>query len=131
MNNNKQLYVKTFCQYTDKFINLAEEVLPGNIDVKYAKNGIYAMKKINPKLLIEHWFVYIYLPYKDKIDNDDIDFLLKGDYSFLDSIKGGHKGKAVLLKIQELISDVDESYINNARDYTVKLSKLSLLYASN
>ena len=129
--NNKQLYIRTFCEYTDKFIKLAENVLPGNIDVKYAKNGIYALKKINPKLLIEHWFIYIYVPYKDKINNNDINFLLKGDYSFLDGIKGGHKGKAVLLKIQELISNIHESHIDNARDYTVKLSKLSLLYASN
>ena len=129
--NNKQFYIKTFCEYTDKFIKLAEKVLPGNIDVKYAKNGIYALKKINPKLLIEYWFIYIYIPYKDRINNNDIDFLLKGDYSFLDTIKGGHKGKAVLLKIQQLITDIDDSYIDKARDYTVKLSKLSLLYASN
>jgi hypothetical protein len=129
--SNKQFYIKTFCEYTDKFIQLAEKVLPGNIDVKYAKNGIYALKKINPKLLIEHWFIYIYVPYKDKINNNDIDFLLKGDYSFLDGVKGGHKGKAVLLKIQELITNVDKTYIDTATDYTVKLSKLSLLYASN
>jgi hypothetical protein len=129
--NNKQFYIKTFCEYTDKFIKLAEKVLPGNIDVKYAKNGIYALKKINPKLLIEYWFIYIYIPYKDRINNNDIDFLLKGDYSFLDEIKGGHKGKAVLLKIQELITDIDDTHIDSARDYTIKLSKLSLLYASN
>ena len=128
--SNKQFYIKTFCEYTDKFIQLAEKVLPGNIDVKYAKNGIYALKKINPKLLIEHWFIYIYVPYKDKINNNDIDFLLKGDYSFLDGVKGGHKGKAVLLKIQELITNVDKTYIDTATDYTIKLSKLSLLYAS-
>ena len=77
---NTQL-VKVFNDIFFSFVNLISNTFPNDLDVTIAKNKLYAIKKINPKMIIKIWKNYITDRYRDSIERGDIDFFIEKNYS--------------------------------------------------
>ena len=128
--NKKPLYLKSFGTCIDEFIKLVEDEFPNDVDVKYAKNGISAIKKSNPRMLVECWLKYVYIPNKDKIHNNDLSFIIDGDHGILDDFDGGAKVKDALFRLKEPISKLNKDMVTKLATYILNMSKLSVLYFS-
>ena len=73
--------VKTFNDHFMEFIDDVLVVFPSNMEIILARTTLLGIKKINPSLLIRYWYDYVNVPYKENIDNGDIDFFIEKDYS--------------------------------------------------
>lgn len=73
--------VKIFNDIFFKFVNLISNTFPNDLDVTIAKNKLYAIRKINPKMIIKIWKKHITDMYKDSIEKGDIDFFIEKNYS--------------------------------------------------
>ena len=69
-------FLKAFNIQFEEFVNDIQNVFPGDVDILTAKNGLIAIRKANPKLLVRIWIKYIYIPYKEQIESGNIDFFL-------------------------------------------------------
>jgi len=128
--NKKPLYLKNFGTCIDEFIKTVEDEFPNDVDVKYAKNGIATIKKSNPRVLVEYWLKYVYIPNKDKIHNGDVSFIIDGDHRVLDGFDGGAKVKDALFRLKDPISKLNKDLITKLATYILNMSKLSVLYFS-
>lgn len=70
-----------FNNHFSEFVNDIHNVFPDDPDILTAKNGLLAIRKANPKLIVKIWKKYVAEPYKDKIDSGDIEFFITKDYS--------------------------------------------------
>ena len=70
-----------FNDHFGEFVSDIQSVFPDDPDILTAKNGLIAIRKVNPKLLVKIWKKYVAEPYKDRIDAGDIEFFITKDYS--------------------------------------------------
>jgi len=78
-------FLSAFNKQIENFINELSELYPKDLDIAFAKNTIYLLKKANPKKLLEIFKAYI-TPFEDQILKRNEDFFLKRKY---DDIHGG------------------------------------------
>ena len=60
--------VPVFNDHFAEFVGDIQSVFPDDPDLLTAKNSLFAIRKVNPKLLVRIWLKYVVTPYKDKID---------------------------------------------------------------
>ena len=66
--------VTVFNDHFSDFVNDVQSVFPNDADILTAKNALIAIRKANPKLLVRIWIKYVYSPYKQQIEDGDINF---------------------------------------------------------
>ena len=121
--------VQAFNNHLDEFFNDIILVFPNDVEIKTAKIGISAIKSMNPSLIIKIWHKYISLPYKNEIENGDIDFFLNKDYT--NDLSNSENTSLILNKIdmlRDLIKQLGDSNLIKAKNYVQNLSKISYLY---
>ena len=74
-------FLTVFNNHFSEFIDDIHNVFPDDADVLTAKNALIAVRKANPKLLVNFWVSLVYTPYKQQIDAGDINFFIDKDYS--------------------------------------------------
>ena len=107
-------------------------IFPENDDIKVAKKSFETIKRLNTTAIIKAWYLHVYLPYKDIIDDNNIDFFIQKDYS--NELSGVNKGGDILNmidKIRKPISEMGESNKSHCAKYIQNLSKLSFMYTSH
>jgi hypothetical protein len=112
-------------QFTE-FVNDVQNVFPDDTDVLAAKNALIAIRKANPRLLVNIWLNQVYLPYKDEIDNGNIDFFLNKDYA--DDFSNNNKSDKIVSSINRLKTPIRNMGPENqakTMKYIQLLSKLS------
>tara|TARA_Y100000992_G_scaffold300623_2_gene269649 strand:- start:1251 stop:1652 length:402 start_codon:yes stop_codon:yes gene_type:complete len=129
---SKSTYLSTF---NKQFIDFLEDILisfPNNKDILNMQNTILTVKKINPSLLIKLWYSFVYQPYYQKIENDDISFFLDKNYS--EDIKLLDDQKTTLEAIERLrnpIKELDKDNQDKCMKYLKNLSLLSKMYTES
>lgn len=126
----KQIYMSNFNKCSCEFIQIIVKEFPDDIDVIYAKNTIYALQKTNPRILIQYWLTYIYIPNKESIHNLDISFIVNDDYKALEEFRGGEQVREVLVRLRQPISNLNDDIKKKASTCILNMSKLSFLYFS-
>ena len=100
-----------------EFINDIQLVFPNDVDILAAKNSLIAIRKANPKLLIQIWKTYIIAPYGQEIIDGDIQFFISKDYSN-DFSKTDNSGK-----IMEAINRLRAPVMNMTAEDQAKTMK--------
>ena len=121
--------VKPFNTHLMEFVDEISEVFPNDREIKLGRIALKAIKKVNPSLLIRYWYQYIYLPYKEKINEGDIEFFIEKDYSqdvqlFDDP---GYFMKAID-KFRGPIREMDNENKEKALKYVQNLCQMSVMY---
>ena len=121
--------VKPFNTHLMEFVDEISEVFPKDREIKLGRIALKAIKKVNPSLLIRYWYQYIYLPYKEKINEGDIEFFIEKDYSqdvqlFDDP---GYFMKAID-KFRGPIREMDNENKEKALKYVQNLCQMSVMY---
>ena len=118
-----------FNDHFAEFVNAIQEVFPEDPDILTAKNGLIAIRKANPKLLIKIWNMYIITPYKSQIEAGNIDFFLEKDYSS-DLVNAGNSTQIMesINRLRGPVQQMNENERKNVVKYLQNLSKLSALH---
>ena len=75
--------VSSFNNYFEEFVKSIRCVFPYMEDLEIAEKAIQTIRKINPKLVLKSFKKYFLEPYANQIENGDITFFIKNDYSYI------------------------------------------------
>ena len=123
-----QTYLTAFVTQMVNFINDMILICPKDTDFKVFKNGIFLLKKTNPKKIANIFRDYI-TQYRKKIEDKDENFFLNNEYSELD-ISNEENFTTIMNKLKSYWSDLTD--INKAKvwQYLQVLLKLNdMIYA--
>ena len=121
-------FVTLFNNHFAEFVNDIQSVFPNDADILTAKNALISIRKANPKLLVRIWIKYIYTPYKQQIEDGDINFFLTKDYT-TDLARNDNADK-IMESIDRLMVPVKDMSTDNqtkTMKYIQNLSKLAML----
>ena len=120
--------VTVFNDHFSEFVNDIHGVFPDDPDILTAKNALLTIRKANPKLLVKIWIQYVFSPYKNQIENGDINFFLTEDYS--NDFVSNDKADIIMKSIDRLrkpVKDMSPENQSKTMKYIQNLSKLALL----
>ena len=121
--------------FNNQLTELVEElikVIPDNPELKTAHASISSLRKMNPKLIIPIWKMYVLDNYEQQIEKGDIEFFLKKDYR--EDVKNEGNACEILDKIEVVKSNIkglDNSNRSKTVLYIQNLTKLCKLYFSS
>lgn len=75
--------VSAFNNYLDEFVESVRRVFPDVEDIEVAQKAIQTLRKSNPKMVLLSFKTYLLEPYAKQIEDGDISFFIKNDYSNL------------------------------------------------
>lgn len=120
--------VTVFNDHFSEFVSDIQSVFPDDLDILTAKNSLLAIRKANPKLLVRIWIKYVYNPYKDQIDNGDINFFLSKDYATdLTRSDNSEKIMEAIDRLRNPIKNMNPENQAKTMKYIQNLSKLSIM----
>jgi hypothetical protein len=126
---DKTTLLRTFnIHFFDLFDDLMR-VLPDNKEISYANTSFLTIKRANPTAIIKAWYNFVFLPYKDIIDSNNLTFFIDKDYgSELSHINKSDDIIKMIDNIRNPIREMDEINKKHALKYIQNLCKLSDLY---
>ncbi len=111
-----------------EFINDIQAVFPEDPDILTAKNGLIAIRKANPKLLVKIWVKYVVTPYRTQIEGGDITFFLTKDYSTdLTRTDNADKIMESIDRLREPVKQMSAENQAKTMKYIQNLSKIALM----
>jgi hypothetical protein len=73
--------IRSFNDYFFEFLDDMLKVLPNNKSVLTAIRSFRMLADVNKAILIKSWYKFVYLKYKNVIDDGNIEFFFEKDYS--------------------------------------------------
>jgi hypothetical protein len=118
--------IKIFNEIFFNFVNLISKTFPNYLEITIAKNKLYAIKKINPKLFIKIWKKHITDKYRDSIEEGNIDYFIEKNYSDdLNKVNNSDRVIKCINQLREPIKNMDKSKQDMAMLFIQDLSKIS------
>lgn len=126
---DKSTILKTFNAHFFEFLDDIIRIFPENNDIATARKSFETVKKANPTIIIKVWNKYVYAPYKDIIEQGNIEFFFEKDYnSDLGSISNGKEVMRIIDTLRDPLRSMDTVNKSHSAKYLINLSKLSSLY---
>jgi len=72
-----------FNEHFMEFVGDIQTVFPNDTDLLAAKNSFIAIRKMNPKLIIKTWDVFVVGQYKSVIESGDLNFFINKESIFM------------------------------------------------
>jgi len=120
--------VTVFNEHFSEFVSDIQSVFPDDADILTAKNALLAIRKANPKLLVRIWIKYVYTPYKQQIEDGDINFFLTKDYG--NDLAINDNANKIMESIDRLRNPIkhmsNENQVKTMK-YIQNLSKIAIL----
>lgn len=117
--------------FNKHFFEFAEDIVnyfPENMDIKTSLNACYAIKKVNPSLIIKVWKTCVVDPYKKQIDEGDFHFFINKDYSEDINIDQKDRALQVIDNLRVLVPKMPKEDQEKCMQYVKNLSTLSNYY---
>ena len=126
---DKSSLLRAFNTHFFDFIEDLLGIFPNNNDLVLAKSSFDTIKKANPTAIIKSWVKFVYIPYKDVIDNGDISFFFDKDYSEdLSAVSNANKILNIIDTLRAPIKEMGDTNKEHTIKYIQNLSKLSMMY---
>ena len=130
MSADKSTLLKTF---NTQFFALLDDILrifPDNVDIAAGRKSFETIKRANPTIITKVWLTHVYTPYRQSINDGDIEYFINKDYgSDLNSVSNVQDVIKVIDTIREPIRSMDDVNKGHTIKYIQVLSKLSELYS--
>ena len=118
----------TFNEHFMDFLNDIQNVFPEDPDILTAKNGLIAIRKANPKMIVKIWKLFIADKYRNEIEAGDISFFINKDYSEdIANSSGSDKIMESINRLSEPIKNMSHENQCKSIKYIQNLTKLSAL----
>jgi len=125
---DKGLILKGFNEHFSEFISDIQQVFPQDADLLATKNALIALRKANPKMIIDVWYRHITLQYGSEINDSNMDFFLDKDYSGDINMKNTDQILNKINRLKQPIRDMGVENQEKTMKYIQNLSKLTNLY---
>jgi hypothetical protein len=126
---DKTTLLRAFNTHFFEFLDDLLGVFPNNKEISYAKTSFETIKRANPTAIIKSWYNFVFLPYKDVINQGNLTFFIDKDYgSDLSHLNKSEEIIKMIDNIRNPIREMDETNKTHALKYAQNLSKLSDLY---
>jgi len=129
-NNHNPILLKAFNNQLTEFLDDLLVILPGEKDLLVLSTFMKTVIMGKPRKIIEVWYKYITLKYRDEILNGQIEYFLNKDYSEDLQDTSSNEALDAIDKLRNQIKLTFDNEIN--RDKTIKymqnLIKLTNLY---
>ena len=120
--------VTVFNDHFSEFVNDIQSVFPEDPDILTAKNGLTAVRKANPKMIVKIWKVFIAEKYRDQIIAGDIAFFIDKDYGAdISTAQNSDKIMESINRLREPVRNMDPKNQAKVMKYIQNLTKLSEL----
>ena len=126
---DKSTILRTFNKHFFEFLEDIKHILPDNKEISYAITSFDTIKRANPTIIIKTWYNFVFLPYKDVIDQGNLSFFIEKDYG--SDLSNIHKSEEIINMINNIrkpIQDMNEVNKEHSLKYIQNLCKLSELY---
>jgi hypothetical protein len=132
MNTEKSNYLKLFNQH---FFEMFEDILtifPNNKEISFAKTSFENIKKINPTSIIKIWYLQVFIPYQNEINEGNISFFIEKNYSSdLEVVPNSQDIMKMIDNVRSLASSMSIENQKHTMKYVKNLSILSIFYNDN
>lgn len=130
---DKTTITKAFNKHFFEFMDDMLSIYPDNKVLRGGRNSFDTFRRLNPTSIIKVWYTFIYLPYRNEIDQGNMDYFLDKDYSSDLNRAILHNKNKVLDQIDALrepIREMNEVSRQHTMRYLQNLCKLSQAYSS-
>jgi hypothetical protein len=128
---DKSTLLRTFNNHLFEFIDDVIRIFPDNMDIQTAKLSFQTIKKANPTAIVKVWYSHLYMPYREVIDNGDIQFFFQKDYSEdVSQLANSKEIIKIIDTLREPVSNMSETEKGFTMKYLQNLSKISMMYNS-
>ena len=119
------------CSFID-FMTDILSIFPENQDIRNGINSFELIKRVNPTIIIKVWYMNIYTPYHDIIQQGDISFFFEKDYTQdLTLLSNATDIMFIIDKIRDPIKTMSDENKKHTMKYIQILSELSNVYMRN
>lgn len=126
---DKSSILRAFNTHLFDFMDDLISIFPENNDLVISKSSFDTIKRANPTAIIKSWVKFVYIPYKDVIDNNDISFFFEKDYSNdLSHLPNANKIMDIIDTFRKPVKEMTDNNKEHTMKYIQNLSKLSMLY---
>jgi len=109
-----------------EFVTDVQNVFPDDVDLLTAKNSLIAIRKVNPKMIVKIWNIYIVSKYSKEIEEGNIDFFINKDYSQdLSSSQNSDKIMESINRLREPVKQMNPTDQEKTMKYIQNLTKLA------
>jgi hypothetical protein len=124
--------LRAFNKHFFDFLEDIQRIIPENKEISYAITSFDTIKRANPTVIIKTWYKFIFLPYKDVIDNGNLSFFIEKDYATdLEKVNKADEIISMIDNIRKPIKEMDPVNKEHSLKYLQNLCKLSELYNDN
>lgn len=110
------------------FLNDIQSVFPNDSDILTAKNGLIAIRKANPRMIVKIWKTFIADKYRNEIASGDISFFINKDYSGdISNSNNSDKIMESINRLREPVKNMTPEDQAKTMKYIQNLTKLSTL----
>jgi len=110
------------------FINDVQSVFPEDVDVLAAKNGLIAIRKANPRMIVKIWNSFIVSNYRNEIAAGNLEFFMNKDYSSdVSNTQNSDKIMESIDRLREPIRNMGPENQAKVMKYIQNLTKLAEL----
>jgi hypothetical protein len=129
--SNKSSIMRAFNTHFFDFMDDIISIYPENNEISSARVSFDTIKRANPTAIVKVWYLYVYSPYKEVIDQGNISFFFEKDYSGdLATLVNANEIMKIIDKIRKPIQGMDDANKEHTTKYIQNLSKLSVAYDS-
>jgi hypothetical protein len=117
--------------FNEQFFTFVDEIIAvtNNVDIESSKTICYNATKLNVTFCIKNW-INIVLPYKQQIDNENIEFFKHKDYTndLTQSAINFNYASKIIDDIKVTLLKTNQETIDKCFKWFQTLNKLTLLY---
>ena len=128
---DKSVYMKAFNAQFKEFIEDIKIVFPHNSELQVNANTVDTLRSANSKLVLNIWYQYVAIKYKDQIEQGNAEYFIEKDYSS-DVNSGDTSVNSAYVKfinsIRQNIRELDDINKTKCMKYVKNLSTLSSMY---
>jgi hypothetical protein len=126
---DKSSILKAFNTHFFEFVEDIINIFPENTDIKNSKTSFAIFKKANPTSILKAWNFFVYTPYREVIEQGNIDFFFNKDYkNDLTYMANANEIVKIIDTLREPVKNMGDSNKEHTIKYIQNLSKLSDMY---
>ena len=126
---DKSTILKTFNTHFFEFLDDILRIFPDNQNIAAARKSFETIKRANPTAILKVWAKFVYAPYKQVIDEGNIEFFFDKDYGAdLNSLANSGEIMKMIDVMREPVKQMSDVNKAHSMQYIQNLSKLSAVY---
>lgn len=123
---HRKVILRTFNGIFEDVVNYIMRSHPDNPHLLAAYSSFQSLSRTNDTILIKYWHKWIYLPYKDNLENGGVDFFLGKNYD--EDVTGTKNAGIILHTIEQLRTTLQNMTLSEKeyiKEKLIHLNKLS------